>query len=690
MDDDGGERTFKANFTGEGVRLLRARVKEKLRELMGDYSDDTLAEYVVVLLRNGRRKDEAAKELEVFLSDNNDAFVSWLWDHLSSNLHLYVQPKAISSNNEVNSTRSNARGMPAQNMTSSTQAIREPVAGTQKITGIHQRREWGGIVRDQSETVPLRSVVTTVLHAEEKDVNKSHARRRTHSPDMHHQRKRSREDDERQIKRTSHQDIDAPRRLLQFAVRDAVRPVQPITPRSESASKRLRSVVSTMPSDSPLDVRLQRTNSDVRVPGVTAAALRAAAEAAEDVLKEKYSGSVFRRLGRKGMVNAAEESFGFSEQGREREYGDIDNVQAENQLDVHGRNHYAGDAYMYDREAAKGTDSASDIDRHDDTGAARYNDLVSCRSTLPSSIGKESVVAGFNTVEGTTTIRSRRSIMQDPHASSGRGPSERINMVNNITHKPANQATRRNAVKIEPQVPTEMKHTDSRKSTATLAHVNNTPMTDKSKDSMCSSSMVEEQKLPSLAVGSCSTGQPEGGTDSRTVFLSNVHFAATKDALSRHFNKFGAVLKTLIVTDIAGQPTGSAYIEFLHKESAEQALTLDNTSFMSRMLKVVRKNSLEVSQQSGWPRGSRGSTFPSRLTRTAYPRPAFPGAMRGRLPLRGGARSLQWKRDNADTVDAAKPGHSTPIPTGNQLISPVVRSFTYTRAEQKQDVGATI
>lgn len=111
-----------------------------------------------------------------------------------------MQPKAISSNNEVNSTRSNARGMPAQNMTSSTQAIREPVAGTQKTTGIHQRREWGGIVRDQSETVPLRSVVTTVLHAEEKDVNKSHARRRTHSPDMHHQRKRSREDDERQIK----------------------------------------------------------------------------------------------------------------------------------------------------------------------------------------------------------------------------------------------------------------------------------------------------------------------------------------------------------------------------------------------------------------------------------------------------------------------------------------------------------
>jgi hypothetical protein len=41
---DGGEgQTFNANFTGKGVILLQDRVKEKLRELMGDYSDDTLA-----------------------------------------------------------------------------------------------------------------------------------------------------------------------------------------------------------------------------------------------------------------------------------------------------------------------------------------------------------------------------------------------------------------------------------------------------------------------------------------------------------------------------------------------------------------------------------------------------------------------------------------------------------------------
>ena len=36
------DRTFKSNFTVDGVARLRERVKEKLKEFMGDYTDDTL------------------------------------------------------------------------------------------------------------------------------------------------------------------------------------------------------------------------------------------------------------------------------------------------------------------------------------------------------------------------------------------------------------------------------------------------------------------------------------------------------------------------------------------------------------------------------------------------------------------------------------------------------------------------
>jgi RNA recognition motif-containing protein len=47
-------------------------------------------------------------------------------------------------------------------------------------------------------------------------------------------------------------------------------------------------------------------------------------------------------------------------------------------------------------------------------------------------------------------------------------------------------------------------------------------------------------------------------------FCLKVHFAATKDSLSRHFNKFGAVLKVVIVTNAAtGQPTGLAFFPML-------------------------------------------------------------------------------------------------------------------------------
>lgn len=34
-------------------------------------------EYVVVLLRNGRSRNEARNELDVFLGDDSDSFVSW-------------------------------------------------------------------------------------------------------------------------------------------------------------------------------------------------------------------------------------------------------------------------------------------------------------------------------------------------------------------------------------------------------------------------------------------------------------------------------------------------------------------------------------------------------------------------------------------------------------------------------------
>ena len=80
------------------------------------------------------------------------------------------------------------------------QTNHEPEAETQKTTRTRQRREWGGMVREQAEAPPLRSVVANVSYAEDKRPHKSHAARRVRSPDRHNQRKRNREDNERSIK----------------------------------------------------------------------------------------------------------------------------------------------------------------------------------------------------------------------------------------------------------------------------------------------------------------------------------------------------------------------------------------------------------------------------------------------------------------------------------------------------------
>lgn len=266
------------------------------------------------------------------------------------------------------------------------------------------------------------------------------------------------------FQRASHPVISAPRRLLQFAVRDAVRTVQPVTPRSESASKRLRSVVSTLASDSALDIthiRLQKTNSDVRIPGGTAA-LRAAAEAAEDAIQ----GSVFNRLGRMPTIN---HTGTHREQDPEGEgYEAIDDVRAENRIDLYERNQYGGsDAYMHDQDSEEATGSAPNIDGYD-----RFNGLGSRQSTLPSSGGKESLVLGY--VRGGAEVRSRRLIAQGTQASSGPRPS---GMNLNIS---ANTSMRKLPTHGTREVPTEKKVADARKSIVKNAHVNDTVMIEKS------------------------------------------------------------------------------------------------------------------------------------------------------------------------------------------------------------------
>jgi len=125
-----------------------------------------------------------------------------LWEHLSSHLHLYVQAKEQSqetkndeSPKEVSGRQKSSDVLPRNNgQTHSEHTIESSTA-----TSRRNKREWKGIGREGSENFPLRSVLTDILHGEEKRSQKSSEIR--HPPSKQQNgRKRERDDEPQQTK----------------------------------------------------------------------------------------------------------------------------------------------------------------------------------------------------------------------------------------------------------------------------------------------------------------------------------------------------------------------------------------------------------------------------------------------------------------------------------------------------------
>ncbi|GMJ01448.1 hypothetical protein like AT3G12640 [Hibiscus trionum] len=676
--------TFKVNFSGDGAAKLKDRVTEKLKEFMGDYTDDTLVEYVIVLLRNGRRKDEAMNELNVFLGDDSDSFVTWLWDHLASNLDLYVP----SQEPHVEGARKTALGNQSIGPDSHQLDTDSERGKTTKVSRNRHNREWKGLVRDAAEPPPLRSSEIESIRFEEKSSCKV-SRGRSTSP-RPTQKKRNRHDERQSMKReaVSQMNIDAPRRLLQFAVRDAVGTSRTPVAAKEPSSKRLRSVVSTSSGDLP--VRPRRIQSVARVPNPMATMIKAVAEAAEDVTKVKNAGNVFDRLGPGTDVL---ETHDLHPEFRESlpedgEYGDLDQPlekihSAYYQRDEYGGRH-VGNITALDSETGLASESLSDNEWYDDVDVVGHGVMdVSRTGTSSGNKRDSSLMVQYNVAKDDEILQTRN---KDQNQSTIVANSRKIvNISVNVnTWKPPHYQEPREVSELESRKSLLESEAAANKSSARLME-NCNPVTvgnGNVKSAAYNQDMSQKAVQPSV---SHSAGRPLEDADSRTIFVSNVHFAATKDSLSRHFNKFGEVLKVVIVTDAAtGQPKGSAYVEFTRKEAADNALSLDGTSFMSRILKVVKKTSApqEASPVMTWPRVARGSPFAAaRFARAPFAR-GIPGAFRPHLPIKPGARSFQWKRDaQATQSDAAAAASNFPSPTA--------RSLTYIRTESKPEGNAS-
>lgn len=674
MDSD-DDLKFRIIFSGDGAGKLRERVADKLKEFMGAYTDDTLVEYVIVLLKNGRRKEEARNELNVFLGDDSDSFVSWLWDHLRSNVDLYTQPKESRPDEVAKQKPKESRPHEVANQKPKESFLNlhneSERIKSDKFSKSRRSKDWKDTFRDPDEPPPLRSAVIANIHADEKSYM-----RRSPSPQPVIQRKRDRSaeggqiyergqpDERSQVKReaVSKSTLGASRRLLQSAVRDAVATSRPSSLTSEPSFKRLRSVVSTSIEDSLLEERRPQIRSVARAPAM-AVAIKAVADAAKDAVKVKPSGNVFDRLGRSADIPDTTDHF-TEDDGEYEGFVQVTEATAPTYTEQ-----YDEDISMLEHDTAVASDFG-----YSDEG---YNNMNAQLGRSGGRLGNDSVMLHYNAANVVDRTFNKPQRDQNAPLSMANSSHNLVNTSSNInTWKPRGGSDMDNQKFVQ-----ETELSGGNYGPRVIKDNNNLVTANNGNGVPTIHTQREIQKtLPSAGVNS--TGRPIDDVDSRTIFVSNVHFAATKDSLSRHFNKFGDVLKVVIVTEAAtGQPKGSAYVEFMRTEAAENALSLDGTSFMSRILKVVRKSSAQQEAApvtTSWPRAIRASPFAaSRFGRVPFAR-GIPSAYRPRLPIKPGARSFQWKRDAQNTSSETI---SSPV----AISSPTTRSLTYVRTETKTE-----
>lgn len=194
--------------------------------------------------------------------------------------------------------------------------------------------------------------------------------------------------------------IDAPRRLLQFAVRDAVGTLKPPGLVKEPSLKRLRSVVSTSTENPSLVDRPRRLQSIARIPNPMATVMKAVQEAAEDAIKVKSAGSVFDRLGRDMDVSeTAEQVAEFRDAAVEDEYEEFNQIQVRSCSNYLQRSDYSahvGNMGM-ECETRLGSDSMSYNEGDDDVNVMGQRVMdVSQTGTSAGNKGEDSLLVQYS------------------------------------------------------------------------------------------------------------------------------------------------------------------------------------------------------------------------------------------------------------------------------------------------------
>ncbi|TDL29326.1 RNA-binding domain-containing protein [Rickenella mellea] len=104
------------------------------------------------------------------------------------------------------------------------------------------------------------------------------------------------------------------------------------------------------------------------------------------------------------------------------------------------------------------------------------------------------------------------------------------------------------------------------------------------------------------------TDDDRQAADDRSVYVGNVDYSASPEEIQAHFQACGTINRVTILCDkFTGHPKGYAYVEFADPSFVETAVTLNESLFKGRLIKVVpKRTNVPGFNSRGRGRGYRG------------------------------------------------------------------------------------
>ncbi|RKP10063.1 hypothetical protein THASP1DRAFT_34223 [Thamnocephalis sphaerospora] len=117
---------------------------------------------------------------------------------------------------------------------------------------------------------------------------------------------------------------------------------------------------------------------------------------------------------------------------------------------------------------------------------------------------------------------------------------------------------------------------------------------------------LKEMQAKVVKEMSSELGEDKEEADARSVYVGNVDYGATPEEVQAHFQSCGTINRITILCDKwTGHPKGFAYVEFADIASVANAVTLNDSLFRGRQLKVSAKRTNVPGFHRGRGRGRR-------------------------------------------------------------------------------------